>query len=38
VDEDFAEQVASDIDGRAAVKRTRQDGTEGHSSLLYNGG
>jgi len=38
VDEDLTEQGASDIDGRAGVKGARQDGTEGHSSLLYNGG
>src|ERR1039458_6424714 len=38
VDEDFAEQGAGDIDSRAGVKGARQDGTKGHSSLLYNGG
>src|ERR1035441_4957883 len=32
VDEDFAEQVARRIDGRAGVKRTRQNWTECHSS------
>jgi hypothetical protein len=38
VDQHFAEQLARHIGSGAAVKGTRQDGTEGHSSLLYNGG
>ena len=32
VDQDFAGQVARDVDRRAGVKGARQDGTKGHSS------